>query len=80
MTEKEHWKAKEKRLRLEAEALGLPNTPKVPESIQEEKVEWTVMADVWGVETKIITYKLSDTPDAEERACKVALKKNGRVI
>lgn len=74
MTEKkEHWKAKEKRLREEAKA----SAPVETSEKKEKKTSWTVIWSELGVE-KEFTY--SGTPESEANAAKLALKKGGKVI
>lgn len=72
---KEHWKAKEKRLREEAnqESPVVTNTEAPKKS---SKTEWSVVVG----ETVIHTYKLSDCEDAHNRAISLAAKKNGIII
>lgn len=92
MTEKKlHWKTAQKLAKeseAQTETVATPETPveeitevqeaKAPKA-QKGKTEWVVSYEEHGRQ-KEFTYRLSDTEDAYERALKLALKKQGKVI
>lgn len=69
---KEHWKAKEKRLREEALAQGATVEMEAVKAPKSKKTEWSVVVD----DVVIHTYKLEDCEDAHERAISLAAKRN----